>query len=219
MISDTYSVGQTIPRGYFSEETMRHLLPLESRSERWQFRALDALLACKLTLVYGRYHMMSDLRYLAISEPHESYAQAEKLADLLNQFVPTCHTSPAYFMRTSAEYVDESIDAYKEYEHYLNIFEGRFFCSSVAQRFCEMVYEADDYYTFKAFSNLNYSFFAEVLLLYQIGSIDYHDFVNQFQEISLMTGKRSPLTSAELKLYIRTMRKIVDLYKSLMAGK
>ena len=219
MISDTYSVWQTIPRGYFSEETMRHLLPLESRTERWLLRALDALLACKLTLVYGRYHMMSDLRYLAISEHHESYAQAEKLADLLNQLVPTCHTSPAFFMRTSAEYVDESIDAYKEYEHYLNIFEGSFFCSSVAQRFCELVYEADDYYTFKAFSNLNYSVFAETLLLYQIGSIDYHDFVNQFQEIGLMTGKRRPLTFAELKLYIRTMRKIVNLYKSLLAEK
>ena len=219
MINDMYNKGQTVPRGYFSEETVRHLLPLEVHTERWLLRALDAMLACKLTLVYGRYHMMSDLRYLAISEHHESYAQAEKLADLLNQLVPTCHTSPAYFMRTSAEYVDESIDAYKEYEHYLNIFDGRFFCPTVAQRFCEMVYEADDYYTFKSFSNLNYSVFAETLLLYQIGSIDYHDFVNQFQEISLMTGKRSPLTSAELKLYIRTMRKIVDLYKSLMAEK
>jgi hypothetical protein len=211
-----YNAGQTVPQGYFSEKTMRHLLPLESRTERWLLRALDAMLACKLTLVYGRYHMMSDLRYLAISEHHESYAQAEKLADLLNQLVPTCHTSPAYFMRTSAEYVDESIDAYKEYELYLNIFDGRFFCPTVAQRFCEMVYEADDYYTFKAFCNLYYSVYAETLLLYQIGQIDYPTFANQFQEIELFNGKRKPMTSDDLKLYLRTMHKIVNLYKSLL---
>lgn len=212
-----YCVQQTIPQGYFSEGTMRHLLPLEGHKERWLIRALDAILACKLTLLYGRYHLMSDLRYLALSEHRESYAQVETMADFLNQLVPAHHTSPADLMRTSAEYMDESIDAYKEYEHYLNIFEGRFFCPTVAQRFCEMVYEADDYYTFKAFSNLNYSVFAETLLLYQMGVIDYHSFVNQFQEISLVSGKRRPLSLAELKLYLRTMRKIVNLYKSLLA--
>lgn len=212
-----YCVQQTIPQGYFSEGTMRHLLPLEAPTERWLLRALDAILACKLTLLYGRYHLMSDLRYLALIEHRESYAQAEMMADFLNQLVPAHHTSPADLMRTSEEYMDESIDAYKEYEHYLSIFKGRFFCPTVAQRFCEMVYEADDYYTFKAFSNLNYSVFAEALLFYQMGAIDYHSFVNQFQEISLVSGKRSPLTSAELKLYLRTMRKIVNLYKSLLS--
>lgn len=211
-----YCVRQAIPQGYFSESTMRHLLPLEGHTERWLIRALDAILASKLTLLYGRYHLMSDLRYLALCEHRESYAQAETMADFLNQLVPSHNTSPADLMRTSAEYMDESIDAYKEYEHYLNIFEGRFFCPTVAQRFCEMVYEADDYYTFKAFSNLNYSVFAETLLLYQMGAIDYHSFVNQFQEISLVSGKRSPLTLSKLKLYLRTMRKIVNLYKSLL---
>lgn len=217
MTNYMYCVRQTIPQGYFSEGTMRHLLPLKGQTERWLIRALDAILACKLTLLYGRYHLMSDLRYLALSEHRESYAQAETMVDFLNQLVPAHHTSPADLMRTPEEYMDESIDAYEEYAHYLNIFEGRFFCTTVAQRFCEMVYEADDYYTFKAFSNMNYSVFAEALLLYQMGAIDYLSFVNQFQGISLVSGKRSPLTLAELKLYLRTMHKIVNLYKSLLA--
>lgn len=206
----------TIPKGYFSENTMRHLCLWKAPTSRWLLRSVTAMLSCKLTLLYGRYHMMSDLRFLAMKGHQESYENAEILADFLNQLLPTHHTYPSDFMHTQSEYVDEAIDVYKEYENYLNIFEGEYFCPKVAQRFCEIVYEADDYYTFKAFCNLYYSVYAETLLLYQIGQIDYPTFANQFQEIELFNGKRKPMTSDDLKLYLRTMHKIVNLYKSLL---
>ena len=101
-------------------------------------------------------------------------------------------------MRTKAEYIDETIDVYKEYEHYLDLFEGGDFIPETVKRFCEMVYETDDYYTFKAFCNLNYSIYAETLLLYQVGGIDYHTFVNQFQELSLFERRQKPLKIAGL---------------------
>lgn len=78
------------------------------------------------------------------------------------------------------------------------------------------MYEADDYYTFKAFCNLYYLVYAETLLLYQMGQIDYPTFANQFQVIELFNGKRKPMTSDDLKLYLRTMHKIVNLYRSLL---
>lgn len=208
---------ETSPQGYFSEETMNHLVFGHETSSRWKRRAVEALMACKLTLVYGRYHLMSDLRLLAMSEEKTSCSHAELLADFLNQLVPMCHTSPSDLMRTKAEYIDETIDVYKEYEYYLNLFEGGGFIPKTAKRFCETVYEADDYYTFKAFCNLNYFIYAETLLLYQVGGIDYHTFVNQFQELSLFEGRRKPLKMAELELYIRTMRKIVKLYMFLLS--
>ena len=47
-------------------------------------------------------------------------------------------------------------------------------------------------------------------------SIDYQTFTEQFQELKLFSGKREPLNGRELKLFIKTMRKIVDLYKKIM---
>lgn len=205
-----------IPQGYFSEETLLHLIPPCASKYRWLLRAVEAMLACKLTLVYGRYHMMMDLRSLAISECQESYEHAEQMANLLNQLLPFHHTTPSDLLQSQEAYTDESIDTYKEYTHYLELFEGECFLPEVAKKVCETIYEADDYYTFKAFSNLNYGVFAETLLLFQIGRIDYSTFVQQFQEISLFNGKRKPLKSADLKLYLRTMHRVVDLYKSLL---
>lgn len=63
---------------------------------------------------------------------------------------------------------------------------------------------------------MNYSVYAEALLLFQIGKIDYLTFVEMFQEISLFEGRRKPLKAADLKLYLRTMHKITDLYISLL---
>lgn len=94
-------------------------------------------------------------------------------------------------------------------------FEGNYYVPSVVDKFCVEVYNADDYYSFKAFCNLYYWTYSEVLLLYQIGKIDYHVFVNEFQELSLFNGKRKPLDGHGLKRYIRTMGKILDLYKRL----
>ena len=204
-----------VPQGYFSEITTIHLMPRFANTSRWLLRSVEAMLACKLTLVYGRYHMMMDLRSLALSEHQESYEHAELMASFLNQLLPSHHTTPSDLIHSKEEYTDESIDVYNEYHHYLKLFEGEYFFPEVAKQFCKTVYEADDYYTFKAFSNLNYGVYAETLLLYQIGRIDYSTFVGQFQEISLFNGKRTPLKSRDLKLYLKTMHRIVDLYKSL----
>ena len=205
-----------IPLGYFSEETIQHLIPRYSGSSRWLLRSVEATLACKLTLVYGRYHLMMDLRSLAISEHQESYEHAELMTSFLNHLLPSHHTTPSDLIHSKEEYTDESIDVYNEYDQYLELFKGECFFPEVAKQFCKTIYEADDYYTFKAFSNMNYGVHAETLLLYQIGRIDYPIFANQFQEISLFQGKRIPLKSRDIKLYLKTMHRVVDLYKSLL---
>ena len=96
------------------------------------------------------------------------------------------------------------------------MFEGEGFLPEVVRQFCKTIYDADDYYTFKAFSNLNYGVYAETLLLYQFEKMDYSTFMNQFQEISLFERKRKPLKSSAFKLHLRTMRKVVKLYESLL---
>lgn len=174
------------------------------------------MLACKLTLVYAQYHQMSDLQSLVASDYEESYEHAELMAAFFNQLLPSRPTSPSELMCSKEEYADEAIDRYKEYKHYLELFSGECFIPEVAEQFCKMVYEADDYYTFKAFSSMNYSVYAEALLLFQIGKIDYLTFVDMFQKISLFEGGRKPLNAADLKLYLKTMHKITDLYISLL---
>ena len=52
----------------FSEETLSHLKPHMGLSERYQQRDLDVMLACKLTHVYGKYHLAMLHRELALSE-------------------------------------------------------------------------------------------------------------------------------------------------------
>ena len=43
--------------------------------------------------------------------------------------------------------------------------------------------------------------------------IDYEEFCMQFQELSWMNGKRKPLNRSMLKMYIMSMREVVDWYK------
>ena len=205
-----------IAQGYFSELTTIHLRPRFASTSRWLLRCMEAMLACKLTLVYGRYHMMMDLRSLVVSDYHESYEHAEILADFMNCLLPFQHTTPSDLMQSRESYADQSIDMYKEYKHYLELFEGEGFLPEVAKQFCKTVYDADDYYTFKAFSNLYYSVYAETLLLYQFEKMDYPTFMDQFQEISIFERKRKPLKSSTFKLYLKTMHKVVNLYKSLL---
>ena len=85
------------------------------------------MLASKLTLVYGRYHMMMDLRSLAISKEQYSYDHAEVMADFMNCLLPFQHTNPSDLMQSRESYADQSIDMYKEYRHYLEMFEGECF--------------------------------------------------------------------------------------------
>ena len=50
---------------------------------------------------------------------------------------------------------------------------------------------------------------------YQQGKIDYKTFCMEFQELSWMDGKRTPLNGRKLRMYIMSMREVVDFYKSL----
>ena len=202
---------------YFTEETMKHLILKNSTRDRWLFRSLKVMIACKLTLVYGPYHMMSDLQSLAASGYQDTYEHAEILASFLSQLIPSHPTTPSELMETTDDYSNEAIEKYKEYKRLLELLEGDCFYPKVAEKFCKKVYKARNYYTFKAFANLNYSIYAQALLLYQISKIDYKTFVDQFQEINLFEQKRKPLPLSRLKLYIRTMSKVVDLYFNLLA--
>ena len=177
---------------------MKHLILKNATRDRWLFRSLKAMIACKLTLVYGPYHMMSDLQSLASSGFQDTYEHAEILASFLTELVPSHPTTPSELMETVDDYCNEAIEKYKEYKHLLELLEGDCFYPKVAEKFCKKVYKARKYYTFKAFANLNYSIYAQVLLLYQISKIDYKTFIDQFQEYSLFSQKRKPLTLSEL---------------------
>lgn len=204
------------PVKYFTEETMRHLRLGCIKKSRYLFRAVEAVLACKLTLTYGKYHQMRDLQNLAANDEPDAYEHAEVMAAFINQLPVGRHTTPSELYHTQEEYTDETIDAYKEYKNYCELFEDNYFKPAIVEQFCKIVYDADDYYAFKTYSNLYYSVYTEALLLYQMGSIDYLTFTQQFQTISLFDGRRKPLSSFGLKHFLRTMHKVVDLYIQLL---
>lgn len=129
---------RTAPLGYFTEETMKHLRPGHGIGYKHRMRTLEAMLACQLTLTYGKYHVMMDLRQLAMSEEHMSYQQAEVMADILNQ-ISIKETKPTDLLSSQDEDVDESIQIYKEYRHYLEMFKGGWFVPDVVEMFCERV--------------------------------------------------------------------------------
>lgn len=104
----------TIPN-YFSKATLSHMKPQLGLSERYQRRALDVTLACKLTHVYGKYHLAMLHRELAMSEEQTTYQQAERSADIMNQMT-ILHSSPSDFLHTKDESIEESIDTYLEYK-------------------------------------------------------------------------------------------------------
>ena len=79
---------------YFSERTLRHLKPQQDLSERYQHRTLDVTLVCKLTHVYGKYHLAMLHKELFMSEETTSYKQAERMARIA--LSPT--TSLAYIL-------------------------------------------------------------------------------------------------------------------------
>lgn len=174
------------------------------------------MIACKLTLAYEPYQRMSDLQSLAASGYQETYEHAELLAAFLNQLAPSHPTTPSDLMQTTDDYSNEAIEKYKEYKNLLELFEGDCFYPEVVEQFCNKVYKTKGYYTFKAFSNLYYYVYAQALLLYQISRIDYKTFVDRFQKISLFNNKRTPVSLSELKLFIRTISKVVDSYFNLL---
>ena len=64
---------------------LNNLKPYQGLSERYQSRALDVTLACKLTHVYGKYHLAMLHRELAMGEERTTYQQAERQAEMMNQ--------------------------------------------------------------------------------------------------------------------------------------
>ena len=204
---------------YFSEKTLIHFKPQQGLSERYQRRALDVTLACKLTHVYGKYHLAMLHRQLAMSEEETTYQQAERQAEMMNQMT-LFHSSPSDFLHTKDESTDESIDTYKEYKQLVEEFSDEQFVPSVVEQFCKMVYKDDDHFIFfKPFCNLYFSVYADALLWYQQGKIEYNEFCMQFQELSWMDGHRTPLDGKRLKMYIMSMREVVEAYHRIRADK
>ena len=150
-----------------------------------------------------------------MSEEQTTCQQAERSAAMMNQMT-VFHSSPADFMHTQEESTDESIATYREFKRLVEEYADEHFVPSVVEEFCKRVYEDDEHFIFfKPFCNLYYSVYADALLWYQQGKIDYYTFCQEFQELSWMDGKRTPLDGRQLKRYIASMREVVDFYKSL----
>ena len=204
-----------LPNNYISETTLCHLKPQQGLPERYRQRAQDVTLTCNLTHVYGKYHLAMLHRQLAMSEEQTTYEQAERQAAMMNQMT-LFHSSPSDFMHTQDESTDDAIDTYKEYRQLVEEYSDGLFVPAVVEKFCKMVYEDDDHFIFfKPFCNLYYSVYADALLWYQQGRIDYTAFCQEFQELSWMDGSRTPLNVRQLRRYIMSMREVVEFYKCL----
>lgn len=204
---------------YFSEITLSHLKPQKVLPERYQRRAFDVTLACKLTHVYGKYHLVMLHRQLAMSEERTSFKQAERTADMMNKMT-VFHSSPTDFLHTQEQSTDESIDVYKEYKQLVAEYSDEHFEPAIVDQFCKTVYEDEEHFIFfKPFCNLYFSVYADALLWYQQGKIEYDEFCIQFQELSWMDGHRTPLDGKRLKMYIMSMREVVEAYHRLRAEK
>jgi hypothetical protein len=203
------------PNNYFSKETLSHLRPQQGLSERYQRRAFDVTLACKLTHVYGKYHLVMIYRELVMSEERTTYQQAERQTEMINQ-ITVFQSSPLDFLHTQEQSTDESIETYKEFKRLMEEYSDEQFVPSIVEQFCKRVYEDDDNFIFfKPFCNLYFSVYADALLMYQQGKTDYSTFCREFQELSWMDGKRTPLDGKRLKMYIMSMREVVEVYKKL----
>ena len=201
---------------YLSDRTVEHLKLHGGLSVRHHQRALDVALACKLTHAYGKYHLIMDYRQLALSNYQMTYHQAEHQADIMNQITIIYH-SPKDFLETPEDRTNSSIDIYKEYKQLMEVYSDEQFVPSVVEQFCKMVYEDDDHFIFfKPFCNQYFSVYTDALLWYQQGKIDYNTFCMEFQEFSWMDGKRTPLNGRKLRMYIMSMREVVEAYKELL---
>ena len=204
---------------FFSESTTSHLRLQMGMSEHHLQRSLDATLACKLTLTYGKYHLMMLHRQLSMSEERTSFQQAERTADMMNKMT-VFHSSPTDFLHTQEQSTDESIDVYKEYKQLVAEYSDEHFEPAIVDQFCKTVYEDEMHFIFfKPFCNLYFSVYADALLWYQQGKIEYDEFCMQFQELSWMDGHRTPLDGKRLKMYIMSMREVVEAYHRIKAEK
>lgn len=200
---------------YLTEKTLRTLKIYQGINPKYCQRSLDVTLACKLTLTYGKYHLMMLHRQLSMSEERTSFQQAERTADMMNKMT-IFHSSPTDFLHTQEQSTDESIDVYKEYKQLVAEYSDEHFEPDIVDQFCKTVYEDEEHFIFfKPFCNLYFSVYADALLWYQQGKIEYDEFCMQFQELSWMDGHRTPLDGKRLKMYIMSMREVVEVYKSI----
>ena len=207
------------PNNYFTETTLNKLRLHKNTSVYQYHRSLDITLACKLTLTYGKYHLMMLHRQLAMSEERTSFQQAERTADMMKKMT-VFHSSPTDFLHTQEQSTDESIDVYKEYKQLVAEYSDEHFEPDIVDQFCKTVYEDEEHFIFfKPFCNLYFSVYADALLWYQQGKIEYDEFCMQFQELSWMDGHRTPLDGKRLKMYIMSMREVVEAYHRLRAEK
>ena len=121
---------------YFSETTLRHLNPQQGLPERYQRRALDVTLGCKLTHAYGKYHLAMLHRELFMSEEKTSYQQAERMAAMMNQLT-IIHSSPSDFLHIKEESVDECINAWKEFKQVVDEYSDEMFVPSIVEEFLQ----------------------------------------------------------------------------------
>lgn len=134
---------------------------------------------------------------------------------MMNQ-ITVFHCSLLDFLQTQEKSTDESIDAYKEYKMLVAEYSDEHFEPAIVDQFCKTVYEDEEHFIFfKLFCNLYFSVYADALLWYQQGKIEYNEFCMQFQELSWMDGHRTPLDGKRLKMYIMSMREVVEVYKSI----
>ncbi len=132
-------------------------------------------------------------RELVMSEERTTYQQAERQAEMMNQ-ITVFQSSPLDFLHTQEQSTDESIETYKEFKRLMEEYSDEQFVPSIVEQFCKRVYEDDDNFIFfKPFCNLYFSVYADALLMYQQG----------------LDGKR-------LKMYIMSMREVVEAYKKLL---
>lgn len=124
------------PNNYFSEETISHLRPQQGLSEHHLRRAHDVTLACKLTHVYGKYHLAMQHRQMAMSEKRTNYQQAERIANMMNQ-ITIFHSSPSDFMHTQEESTDKSIATFREFKLLVEEYADEYFVPSVVEQFCK----------------------------------------------------------------------------------
>ena len=96
-----------IQGNYLLEETLSHLRPQQRLPERYQQRALDVKLACKLTHVYGKYHLAMLHRELAMSEERSIYQPTERKAAMIHQII-IFHFLPSDVLHTLSEHADAS---------------------------------------------------------------------------------------------------------------
>jgi len=168
------------PNNYFSKKTLSHLKPQQGLSERCQQRALNVTLACKLTHVYGKHHLVMLYRELVMSEEQTTYQQAERQAEMMNQ-ITVFQSSPLDFLHTQEQSIDESIETYKEFKRLMEEYSDEQFVPSIVEQFCKRVYEDNDNFIFfKPFCNLYFSVYADALLMYQQGKTDYSTFCREF---------------------------------------